>query len=266
MTVPDGRVLAVIPARLASQRLPGKPLHPIAGRPLIAWVWDRVSSMSFLDACVVATDAVEVAEVCRALGAPVELTAPTHASGTDRVAEVAARPAYAGFDVVVNVQGDEPFVAAAAVEGAVREVRRGRDVGTVATPVRTLEAWRDPAVVKVARRPDGAALYFSRAPIPWKRDGDPSPEELASERYLRHVGVYAFAHDALSRWTTLPASALEEIERLEQLRAMEAGLTIGVGLVERADGGIDTARDAEHAEARLLADGRVTSLQTDAEA
>lgn len=265
MTVPDGRVLAVIPARLASQRLPGKPLHPIAGRPLIAWVWDRVSSMDVVDACVVATDADAVAEACASFGASAEMTAAHHASGTDRVAEVAARETWADYGIVVNVQGDEPFVTAEQVEAAVAEVRRGRHIGTAATPVRTLAAWRDPAVVKVARRSDGAALYFSRAPIPWKRDGEPSEAELSTDTYLRHVGVYAFTQPALRRWTTLPAAELEEVERLEQLRALAAGLSIGVGLVERAEGGIDTPADVERAEARLRAGATATKPEPGAE-
>lgn len=255
MTAANGRVLGVVPARLASQRLPRKPLYPIAGRPLIAWVWDRVRGLDGLDTCVIATDAVEVAEACRRMGAPVAMTAAGHASGTDRVAEVAGMPEYGGYDIIVNIQGDEPFVTSAAVAAAIDEVRRGADIGTLATPVRTLAAWKDPSVVKVTRRLDGAALYFSRAPIPWKRDGEPTSNELASSRYLRHVGVYAFARQALERWTHLTVTALEETERLEQLRALEAGLRIGVGLVERAEGGIDTVEDVRRAERRLRAEG-----------
>lgn len=244
-------MLGVVPARLASERLPGKPLHPIAGRPLIAWVWERVAALDALDACVIATDAEAVADTCRSLGAPVVLTAPTHASGTDRVAEAAARPEFLGYDIIVNIQGDEPFVTEGQVAAAIGEVRRGYDVGTVAAPVGTLAAWRDPSVVKVARRPDGAALYFSRAPIPWKRDGEPDGTELASARYLRHVGIYAFTRGALERWTRLPEGELEQLERLEQLRALAAGMRIGVGVVEAAEGGIDTPEDARRAEARL---------------
>lgn len=251
MTSP--RVLGVIPARIGSERLPRKPLLRLAGRPLVEWVWRRVRAMAVFDAVVVATDSEEVAAVCRAAGAVVELTAASHASGTDRVAEVAARPAYAGYDVVVNVQGDEPLVEEAPVAAATRLVVEGWDVGTAAAPVRTLEAWRDPAVVKVVRGGDGGALYFSRAPIPHRRDGDPSPAELASDRYLRHVGVYAYTPAALARWVRLPAGELERIERLEQLRALAAGLSIGVAVVENAEGGVDTHDDARRVEERLLA-------------
>jgi 3-deoxy-manno-octulosonate cytidylyltransferase (CMP-KDO synthetase) len=168
--VHEDSVLGVIPARLQSQRLPRKPLLQLAGRTLIEWVWRRVSSFPILDACVIATDSPEVVAECERFGARVELTASTHASGTERVAELVARPAHAGAGVIVNVQGDEPFVSEAQVAGAVAQVRAGCAVGTVATPVRTLSAWRSPDVVKVVRRGDGVALYFTRAPVPHRRD------------------------------------------------------------------------------------------------
>ncbi|HSH46204.1 MAG TPA: NTP transferase domain-containing protein, partial [Longimicrobiales bacterium] len=157
-------VLGVIPARLASERLPRKPLHLMAGRPLIEWVWRRVSSLPVLDRVVVATDADEVVDVVRRFGGDVVLTSEEHRSGTDRVAEVAALPEFSGHDIVVNVQGDEPFIANEQVAGAVEMVRAGWDVGTVAAPVGTLGAFRDPSVVKVVRNDRGGALYFSRAP------------------------------------------------------------------------------------------------------
>lgn len=250
-------VLGVIPARIGSERLARTPLHPIAGRPLIEWVWRRVQAFSCLDAVVVATDSEEIASVCRRAGATVEMTLATHPSGTDRVAEVATRSPYRGFDVIVNIQGDEPLIGEDQVRAAASLVKEGWDVGTVATPVRSLEAWRSPAVVKVVRRDDGGALYFSRAPIPHLRDGEPSADDLASSCYLRHLGVYAYAPDALRRWVALPPSPLERIERLEQLRALEAGLSIGVAVVDHAEGGVDTYDDARRIEARLLdaADG-----------
>ncbi|MFW6201174.1 MAG: 3-deoxy-manno-octulosonate cytidylyltransferase [Gemmatimonadota bacterium] len=248
----DARVLGVIPARLASERLERKPLVPIAGRPLIEWVWRRVRTFDILHRVAVATDAREIAEACRAFGAPVVMTDPGHASGTDRVAEVASRPELAAFDIVVNVQGDEPFMTEEAVAGAVGCVREGFDVGTAAAPVGTPEAWRDPAVVKVVRGDDGRALYFSRSPIPHPRDGAPSADELASERYLGHVGVYAYSADALTRWVELPQSTLERIERLEQLRPLSAGaLSIGVAVVGPVEAGIDTPEDVRRAEVRL---------------
>jgi 3-deoxy-manno-octulosonate cytidylyltransferase (CMP-KDO synthetase) len=227
---------------------------------LIEWVWRRVSGFSILNAVVIATDSEEVAAVCEAFGAAVELTSATHPSGTDRIAEVAARPAYRGYDVVVNIQGDEPFMGEAEVTGAARLVLEGWDVGTAAGPVGTLEAWRNPGVVKVVRRADGGALYFSRAPIPYLRDREPTSEELASHSILRHVGVYAFAPAALERWVKLPPGELEEFERLEQLRALAAGLSIGVALVDHTEGGVDTIEDAWRAEQRLLADSEISIL------
>jgi 3-deoxy-manno-octulosonate cytidylyltransferase (CMP-KDO synthetase) len=250
-TVRHERILGVIPARLGSERLARKPLHPIAGRPLLEWVWRRVAGFAMLDRVVVATDAGEIADACRSWGAGVELTSERHASGTERLGELIAREEYGGYDVVVNLQGDEPFVEEGHVAAAVAQVRRGFDMGTVAAPVRTMEAWRDPGVVKVTRRADGAALYFSRSPIPYRRDGEPTVESLQAEPYLRHIGLYAYRPEVLVGWSRLPASVLESVERLEQLRGLEAGLRIGVGVVAGAAGGVDTPADAERAEQRL---------------
>ncbi len=250
MRVLPRRVLAIIPARLGSERLPRKPLHPLAGRPLIEWVWRRVAGFPVLDRVVVATDSEEVVAACRAMGAEVALTSPDHTSGTERAAELVARSEYAGYDVVVNVQGDEPFVGEEQVSEAVALAGRF-DVGTVATPVRTLAAWRDPAVVKVVRGEDGRALYFTRSPVPHVRGRDPTAAELGSTDFLRHIGVYAYTPSALARWVSHPAVALERLERLEQLRALAAGLVIGVGVVAETEGGVDTPADARRAEARL---------------
>jgi 3-deoxy-manno-octulosonate cytidylyltransferase (CMP-KDO synthetase) len=250
---PD-RILGVIPARLGSERLPRKPLHPIAGRPLLEWVWRRVSGFSLFQRVVVATDAPEVMELCASLGAEAVLTAASHGSGTERIAEVVGLDPYRDWDAVVNVQGDEPLVREEHIAGAVAQVRLGFDIGTVAAPVETLAAWRDPAVVKVVRDGSGGALYFSRSPIPHPRDGDPSPEALAGETYLRHVGIYAYGPGVLERWVRLPRTALEEIEKLEQLRALAAGLRVGVALVSGAEGGVDTPADAIRAAARLSAE------------
>lgn len=162
------------------------------------------------------------------------------------------RPAYAGFDSVVNVQGDEPFVTEIQVERALDAIRGGFDVGTVATPVRTLEAWKDPSVVKVVRREDGSALYFSRATIPFQRDADPSAQVLVTDRFLRHIGVYAYTRSALRKWVALPMGELESIEKLEQLRPLAAGLSIGVGIVSEAENGVDTPADAARALKRIV--------------
>ena len=246
-------VLGIIPARIGSSRLPRKPLYPLAGRPLIEWVWRGAVGMGLLDEVVVATDSEEVAEEARGFGARVEMTAERHPSGTDRVAEVAERPTYAGYPIVVNVQGDEPFLRRDQVEAALACVRDGGwEIGTAAIPIATADEWREPSVVKVVRGADGGALLFSRAPIPFRREGDPGPEELASGLYLRHLGIYAYRREALLRWVALPEGELERTERLEQLRPLAAGMRIGVGIASPGEGGIDTPADAERA-GRILA-------------
>ncbi len=248
----SGQVLGIVPARLASTRLPNKPLYPILGTPLIEWVWRRVETMSVLDHAVVATDSEEVARVCRALGAPVEMTSAEHPSGTDRVAEVADRPEYRDFPFIANVQGDEPLLQEAHLRSAIDLVRDGGwQVGTCATPLMSEEARADSSVVKVARAASGRALYFSRAPIPYKREGKPVPDELEREPFLRHIGIYAYSRDALRDWVALAPSPLERLELLEQLRPLEAGLRIGVAIVGAADPGVDTPADVLRMEERL---------------
>ncbi len=247
-----GQVLGIVPARLASTRLPDKPLYPLLGKPLIEWVWRRVETMSVLDHAVVATDSDEVAEVCRRIGAPVEMTSPDHHSGTDRVAEVASRPEYAAFDVIANVQGDEPLLKESHLQAAIDLVRDGGwDVGTCGTPLMTDEARTASSVVKVARAASGRALYFSRAPIPYKRDDKPTTEELERAPFLRHIGIYAYTRSALEDWVALAPSPLERLEMLEQLRPLEAGLRIGVAVVGAADPGVDTPADAVRMEQTL---------------
>lgn len=247
-------VLGVIPARIGSSRLPRKPLHPVAGRPLVEWVWRRAAGMELFDALVVATDDAAVAETARGFGAEAVLTDPGHPSGTDRVAEVARSPRYRGFPVIVNVQGDEPFVRRGHVAAAALLVGEGEwEIGTAAAPLETAEAWRAPSVVKVVLDDAGGALLFSRAPVPAVRDREPTPAELADGPFLRHLGIYAYRRDALLRWVELPEGTLERLERLEQLRPLAAGMRIGVARVRGAEGGIDTPDDARRAEARLLA-------------
>ena len=248
----SGRVLGIVPARLASTRLPNKPLYPLLGRPLIEWVWRRVEGMSALDEAVVATDSEQVAEVCRAMGAPVELTSPDHPSGTDRVAEVARKEKYAGFRVIANIQGDEPLLKEGHLSAAIALVReKGWEIGTCATPLTSFDARKDPSVVKVVRAQSGRALYFSRSPIPYKRDEKPTPEELGREPFLRHIGIYAYTPEALENWVALAPSPLEKLEMLEQLRPLGSGARIGVAVVGAADPGVDTPADAARMEERL---------------
>jgi 3-deoxy-manno-octulosonate cytidylyltransferase (CMP-KDO synthetase) len=248
----DG-ILAVIPARLGSTRLPRKPLHLLAGRPLIEWVWRRAMEAGLFDRVIIATDSPEIMGVAKSFGAEARMTDPEHPSGTDRVAEVAALPENRAFPVVVNVQGDEPFIRAEQLRPAIELVQgEGWPIGTAATPLRSVAEWRDPAVVKVVRGDDGGALLFSRAPIPFQRDGEPAETDLVSGAFLRHLGIYVYAAEALSRWVALPEGRLERIERLEQLRPLAAGLRIGVAVVDPIEGGVDTPADAEAAERRLL--------------
>lgn len=245
------KVLAVIPARLGSERLPRKPLQPLGGRPLIQWVWERATTFQSVDAVVIATDAEEIHDACVAFNANVVLTSVEHRSGTERAAEVIGMPAYADYDIVVNIQGDEPFISEDHVHQAVQQVIAGHDIGTVAAPVMTRAAWEDPSVVKVVRGDDARALYFSRAPIPHLRDATSSDKFLDTEHYLRHIGVYAYRREALLKWVEFPETPLERIEKLEQLRPLAAGMSIGVAVVSAAAGGIDTMDDLVRAESML---------------
>jgi 3-deoxy-manno-octulosonate cytidylyltransferase (CMP-KDO synthetase) len=205
-----------------------------------------VRDLRIADRCVVATDSESIrAEVLRSGGEAV-LTDASHPSGTDRVAEVAARAEYRGYGAILNVQGDEPFVAAEALRGALEQVTaRDFPLGTAA-----VRASRDilarPDVVKVVTADDGAAMYFSRAPIPFLRDEVDAAER--ETRVLHHVGVYAYTPDALARWVALPVHPLERIERLEQLRPLAHGMRIGVAILDvAARSGIDTEADLEEA-------------------
>ena len=245
------RALGVIPARLGSSRLPRKPLHPIAGRPLVEWVWRRSIDSEIFHEVVIATDSVEVATVAREFGARVEMTSPDHPSGTDRVAEVAEREAYRDYEVVLNVQGDEPFVPDAHLAAAAGLVADGWSIGTVATPIPDAASWRDPAVVKVVCGDEGVALLFSRAPVPYLRDREPTDADFASGAFLRHVGIYAYTRDALAVWVGLPEGRLERMERLEQLRPLAHGIPIAVAVVDPAEPGVDTPEDAARADRRL---------------
>jgi 3-deoxy-manno-octulosonate cytidylyltransferase (CMP-KDO synthetase) len=239
------RVLGVIPARLGSTRLPNKPLQPLAGEPLITRVVERVLDHGLVEQLVVATDSERVARVAERSGVLAVLTAGTHATGTDRVAEVAGRAEFAGFDTIVNIQGDEPFLSREALAGALGRVGQGDEIGTAAAPLDPALA-AEPGLVKVVTDVKGRALYFSRAPIPHRRDPDDASEGL----YWQHIGIYACTRPALIRWVALPPSPLEQAERLEQLRALHYGMTVGVALLDEAAlPGIDTADDLRRAEA-----------------
>ena len=239
------RVLCVIPARLGSTRLPNKPLQMLAGEPLITRVIQRVQEHGLVDELVVATDSPMVAQIVERSSVRAVLTARSHPTGTDRVAEVAAKDEFAVFDAIVNVQGDEPFLAREALAGAIDRVSQGDDIGTAAAPLDPAMAG-DPARVKVVTDARGRALYFSRAVIPHLRDAG----DGASRLYWQHLGLYAYTREALRRWTSLEPSPAELAERLEQLRALHHGLRIGVALLaEPVEPGVDTPDDLRRAEA-----------------
>jgi 3-deoxy-manno-octulosonate cytidylyltransferase (CMP-KDO synthetase) len=243
------RALGIIPARLGSTRLPNKPLQLLAGEPLITRVIERVLDHGLMTEVVVATDSPRVAEVAKRSSVGAVLTRESHQSGTERVAEVAGRPEYAGFDVIVNIQGDEPFISREALAGALARVEQGDDIGTAAAPLQPALA-ADPSRVKVVTDAGGRALYFSRAVIPHRRELDDSSDGL----YWQHVGIYAYTHAALRQWVSLPPCPAEQAERLEQLRALHHGLTIGVARLEDPVlPGVDTADDLRRAEAHWYA-------------
>jgi 3-deoxy-manno-octulosonate cytidylyltransferase (CMP-KDO synthetase) len=240
------RTLAVIPARLGATRLPRKPLRLLGGQALIVRVWQRVIETAIADRVVVATDSDEVADVSRTAGADVVMTLASHGSGTERVAEVARRAEFSDFAAIINVQGDEPFVSRHALLGAARMVTGGKySIGTAAV-LATPEILDDPNVVKVVAASDGRAMYFSRAAIPFLRNRDDA--ELQRAYIWQHIGVYAYDRSALMHWVDLPESPLEQIERLEQLRPLGAGISIGVALIdEPVRPGIDTEEDLARA-------------------
>ncbi len=245
----------VIPARYASTRLPGKPLRIVAGRTLLEHVHQRALA-SGADEVKIATDDERVVAACAKFGAHAAMTLTTHASGTDRIAELVAREGWDENEIVVNVQGDEPLLPPALIRQAAEllESRPDAGVATLATPIESLAEFLDPNVVKVAVGRTGLALYFSRAPIPWPRNG--ATHGFASQSHfggaLRHLGLYACHVGALKRLTAMPPSALEQTEKLEQLRALDNGVAIAVALArERPGPGVDTEDDLATV-ARLL--------------
>jgi 3-deoxy-manno-octulosonate cytidylyltransferase (CMP-KDO synthetase) len=247
-------VVAIIPARYGSTRLPGKPLAKIGGKPMIQHVYENAAKAKALDRLVVATDDWRVAETVRGFGGEVMMTAKDHLSGTDRLAE-AVRKIRA--DWVVNVQGDLPFIHGDTIARALRPLRRDRSIpmGTVRTPIYEEAEWRNPNVVKVVTDSKGFALYFSRAPIPYVRN--PSVEISRRGRSsglkarlwgYRHIGLYVYRRDFLLHFARLRPTELEQIESLEQLRALFYGHRIRVAEVEENSVEVDSPEDLVRAE------------------
>lgn len=251
------KTAAIIPARYGSTRLPGKPLIQIKGKPLIQYVYERVQSSS-IQQVIVATDDERIVAAVRGFGGEAVLTSPLHRSGTERVAEVAA-----GIDaaIIVNVQGDEPLIQPEAIDSAVTPFIQDQSimVTTLITPMEGGADLFNPHVVKVAVDHDGFALYFSRSPIPYPKEllGETDDDLLRGSKliakigkgrfqgYWQHIGLYAFRRDFLLKLTTLPPSALEKQEGLEQLRILENGYKIKTVLCSTPSIGIDTPKDVE---------------------
>ncbi len=240
-------VLAVLPARWGSTRFPGKPLHRIAGKPLIQHVWERCRECQSLDEIVVATDDARIAEAVEAFGGKAAMTSPDHPTGTDRIAEAARNFPQATH--ILNVQGDEPLIDSALIDelaGAML-ADASLDMATAANPLDPADpAVVDPNVVKVVTALDGRALYFSRSPLPFFRN------PVAGLPVLRHKGIYAYRRDFLERFVGWAPSPLERAESLEQLRALENGASIRVLLTTDTSPGVDTLDQASEVERLLL--------------
>ncbi|MGA3262478.1 MAG: 3-deoxy-manno-octulosonate cytidylyltransferase [Terracidiphilus sp.] len=236
------RIAAVIPARLGSTRLSRKVLRPLAGRPMVEWVWRAAAQSGLMDPVVVATDSDEVAAACRERGIPVVMTSTDCPSGSDRVREAARQ---IDADIYVNIQGDEPTLTPEFFPPLLGLFERPEvEVSTLAVRCPPEEI-ADPNAVKVVTALDGRALYFSRAAIPFDRDS----AGLAG--YRKHLGIYAYRKAALERFAALPPSPLEKLERLEQLRLLENGIDIYVAAAPRDTIGVDTEEDLKRAEAAL---------------
>jgi len=231
------QAVAIIPARWGSTRFPGKPLHPIAGKALLRHVWERCAKAKSVGAIIIATDDMRIAEAAFDWGAEVSLTSSKHRSGTDRIAEVVKR---SDFKIVVNVQGDEPLIDPTTIDRLVEKLRIDRSAQIV-TAAHAFESGDDiasPNQVKVVIDANNRALYFSRSAIPYVR------EASAPFRFLRHQGIYAFRREALLQFVKWKPSPLERAESLEQLRALENGVTLHVLVTKHGSPGIDTPEDA----------------------
>lgn len=237
------KVIALIPARYDSTRLPVKPLCDICGRPMILRVVERACSISCIDEVVVATDHEEIAKCVEREGAKAIITSKCHPSGTDRIAEAAEKLGLTGNDIVVNIQGDQPLIEAEPVRAMVEVLKDTSTIkmSTVACPMSSKDAL-NPNRVKVVLDSFNNAVYFSRSVIPYDRDGQLSGNETP---YLRHLGLYAYQKDFLEKFIKMPMGRLEKIEKLEQLRVLEHGFKIKVAVVKTASPEVDTMEDLE---------------------
>lgn len=251
------RFRVVIPARMAASRLPGKPLLPLAGRPLIVHVVERARE-SGAEEVIVATDDARIREALAPLDVAVVMTSPAHASGTDRIAEVVARLGFGAEEIIVNLQGDEPLMPPALIDRVAATLAGAPEAAaaSLCTPILAGAELADPNVVKVVLNARADALYFSRAPIPWQRDAFASglPATLPPGTWLRHLGIYAYRAGLLARYAALPVPGIEGIEALEQLRLLHAGERIRMAIVEQPPpAGVDTPEDLSRVAAALVA-------------
>jgi 3-deoxy-manno-octulosonate cytidylyltransferase (CMP-KDO synthetase) len=237
------RTAIVIPARYASTRLPAKALLRETGKYLVQHVYDQAVQVRGVDTVLVATDDSRIAAAVESFGGRAMMTRKDHPSGTDRVAEAAAS---LDADTIINVQGDEPLIDPRSLELLAKLLRDDRraEMATLAMPITSEETYFNPNCVKVVCDDSGRALYFSRSPIPHVRDGQ--PDFRRGSPFLHHLGLYAYRKDALLALSSLPPNPLEQLEKLEQLRALGQGWTIRVGVVSHAGRGVDTAADYEH--------------------
>ena len=232
----------IIPARYGSSRLPGKPLLRATGKYLIQHVYEQ-ACRSRAATVIVATDDERILQAVREFGGRAVMTRSDHPSGTDRVAEVARG---LDADIIINLQGDEPLIDPATLDllPDLLAHDRGTDLATLAVPIRSLEAWHDPGCVKVVCDAHGRALYFSRSPIPFVRDGEPDFDRRPAQ-FLQHLGLYAYRREFLLELTAFPPEPVEELEKLEPLRVLALGRAIHVGVVQHAGRGVDTPADYE---------------------
>ncbi|MBN2727499.1 3-deoxy-manno-octulosonate cytidylyltransferase [Candidatus Mcinerneyibacteriota bacterium] len=236
------KTLVVIPARMASTRLPGKPLHPVCGKPLIRWVYEGVAQASLIEEIIVATDDERIVETVSSFGGKAVLTGTHHQTGTDRICEV-VRKFGKDYDIIVNVQGDEPLIRGESVDQVIWPVAGGK--APVATPVIPLEEGEadDPNSVKVVMDAEGYALYFSRSPIPYVRGEKPN--------FFKHVGLYVFEKEFLLEFSSWKQTPLEKSEMLEQLRILEMGYKIKTVEWDERLHGVDTPEDVKVVEGIL---------------
>jgi 3-deoxy-manno-octulosonate cytidylyltransferase (CMP-KDO synthetase) len=239
--------LVAIPARWGSVRFPGKPLHEIAGKPLVQHVWERCQECTAVDEVVIATDDERIITAAKHFGARAVMTSPAHPSGTDRIAEVAQH--FPQHDIIINVQGDEPLISPQLIDHLARVLRDQPDIPmiTAATLIQDTAQVQDANIVKVVTSVQGDALYFSRSALPYVRNA------VVGLEHKRHLGIYGFRQDFLFQFVKWPQTLLEKVESLEQLRAVEHGVPIRVVMTEETSPGVDTEEQARAVEKLLLA-------------